>query len=227
MIENSLKDLKILLVEDEENLAISLKQAIGDNFYSFTIANDGEDGLYKFLDILPDIVITDIMMPKLNGLEMAKRLKLSNPNIPIIILSAFSETDKLLNAIDLGIIKYFIKPYDPDELLDYIYKINKTIDSKPVRLKGNFIFYKTKRSLYKDEEYIDLSKKEVAFIELLLENRQDITDSNIIKNKLWKENEGSDIRLRSFIKRFRIKTSKNIINNTKGRGYQLEYIENR
>jgi DNA-binding response OmpR family regulator len=226
MIKNSLKDLKVLLVEDEENLAILLKKAIGDNFYSFTIANNGEEGLKKFLEIMPDIVITDIMMPKLNGLEMAKELKLLNPNIPIIILSAFSETDKLLNAIDLGITKYFIKPYDPDELLDYICHINKNLQTKPIMLEDGFIFYKTKRCLYKDSQYIDLSKREILFIELLLKNYQEITDSKVIKDKLWKKNEGSDIRLRSFIKRFRIKTSKNIVNNIKGRGYHLNlYME--
>ncbi len=221
MQNSSLKDLKILLVEDEENLAKSLKNAIGDNFYSFTVANNGKDGIDKFINISPDIVITDIMMPELTGLEMAEKLKEINPAVPIIIVSAFSEKDKLLNAIDVGIIKYFIKPYDPDELLDYIYNISKNIASKPVLLNDGFIFYKTKRSLYKDGKYIALSKREVAFMELLLKTFSDITDSEIIKSTLWKDNKGSDIRLRSFIKRFRIKTSKNLLNNIKGKGYQL------
>jgi DNA-binding response OmpR family regulator len=221
MIQKSLKNLKILLVEDEYNLAISLKQAIGDNFYSFSIANNGEEGIEFFLKILPDIVITDIMMPKLNGLDMAKELKKIDSSIPIIILSAFSETDKLLNAIDLGIIKYFIKPYDPDELLNYICKLNKTIHSEPVFLRDGFIFYKTKRRLYQNDKYIPLTKKEIIFIEFLLKNPNTLTDSQLIKDKLWENDEGTDVRLRSFIKRFRLKTSKTLLNNLKGKGYQL------
>ena len=120
MSNKILKGLKVLLVEDEDKLASLLKNAIGDSFYSFTIAKDGQEGLEKFLSITPDIIITDIMMPNLTGLEMAKEIRKVDENIPIIILSAFSESDKFLDAIDIGVVKYFIKPFDPDELLDYI-----------------------------------------------------------------------------------------------------------
>ena len=221
MEDNLLKNLKILLVEDETNLASLLKSAIGDNFYSFTIAQNGKDGIDKFLKILPDIVITDIMMPKLNGLLMAKEIKKIDSSIPIIILSAFSEKEKLLNAIDVGISKYFIKPFDPDELLDYISLLSKNIQSKPVLLNEGFTFNRAKRSLYKDDKYIALSKREVVFMVLLLKNYSKITDSQTIKDELWKDLEVSDLRLRSFIKRFRIKTSKELLHNIKGRGYQL------
>ena len=95
-----LKGLKILLVEDEEKLARLLKNAIGDNFHSFTLADNGKDGLEIFLKISPDIVITDISMPIMSGLKMAKEIKRNYPEIPIIILSAFSETDKFLDAIE-------------------------------------------------------------------------------------------------------------------------------
>jgi len=221
--DTSLKYLKVLLVEDEKNLASLLKNAIGDSFYSFSIARDGLDGLNKFSEISPDIVITDITMPKLNGLDMAKEIKKIDSTVPIIILSAYSEIEKLLNAIDIGIIKYFIKPFDPDELLDYISILSQDIKSKPMLLNDNYIFNRAKRTLYRDDEYITLSKKEIAFIELLIKDISNITDSELIKSKLWKNNEGSDIRLRSFIKRFRIKTSKDLIQNIKGKGYKLNF----
>ncbi|MCK5294480.1 MAG: response regulator transcription factor [Arcobacteraceae bacterium] len=221
MRDNSLKDLKILFVEDEKNLADLLKQSIGDNFYSFSIAHNGKDGIDKFRKILPDIVISDIMIPELNGLEMAKEIKKIEPSTPIIILSAFSETDKLLNAIDVGVVKYFIKPFDPDELLDYISTLSKKINSKPILLHDGFIFNKTKRSLYKDDKYIPLSKREVTFMLLLVKNLLGVTDLQTIKTELWKDEEDSSVRLRSFIKRFRIKTSKELLLNVKGKGYQL------
>lgn len=218
---NSLKDLKILLVEDEKQLATLLKKSIADNFYSFTIALDGEDGVEKYKKVLPDIVISDIMMPKLDGLQMAQKIKQINKNTPIIILSAFSEKEKLLNAIDLGVVKYFIKPFDPDELLEYIVKLSKDIQTKPISLVDGFTYNATKRSLYKDEKYIALTKRELIFVELLIKNIKDITDSELIKQTLWSNGSGTDITLRSFIKRFRIKTSKNLLNNIKGLGYQL------
>jgi len=215
-----LKELKILLVEDEKKLSSLLKNAIGDSFYSFNIAHDGIEGLKIFKNISPDVVITDIMMPNMTGLEMAKEIKSLDKSVPIIILSAFSETDKFLDAIDIGVIKYFIKPFDPDELLDYIDSLQETIQSKVIKMCEGFIFNKVKKNLYKDNRYIPLTKKEVQFFELLLQNqKKNIAEYKIIKKSLWKDEEVSDERLRTFIKRLRIKTSKNLIQNIKSQGY--------
>lgn len=218
-----LKKLKILLVEDEVKLAMLLKNAIGDNFYSFSIANDGEKGLEMFSSIAPDIVITDITMPKMTGLEMAQKIKKLNTNVSIIILSAFSDTDKLLNAIDVGVIKYFIKPFDPDELLEYISSISESFESKLIELEENFSFNLTTKSLYKNARFVSLTKKEIIFIQLLLQNIDGIKNvsDEIIKRKLWEGEEVSDERLRTFIRRLRAKTSKNLILNFKGEGYQI------
>lgn len=113
MRNKSLKSLRVLFVEDEENIARLLKGAIGDSFHSFTIAKDGKEGVEKFIQISPDIVITDINMPHMSGLDMAGELKKINPKIPVIILSAFSEREKLFGAIDVGVIKYFLNRMIP------------------------------------------------------------------------------------------------------------------
>jgi len=221
MKNRALKDLKILLVEDEENLARLLKDAIGDNFFSFTIASDGIEGKELFLKIKPDIVITDIEMPKLSGLNMAKELKQINSNIPIIILSAFSEKDKLFNAIDIGITKYFLKPFDPDDLLDYIGSIISKLDDKHIKFDENFIYNKTTNALYKNDRFVPLTKNEIKFLSLLIESKNNIIDDQIIKESLWNA-EVSDERVRTFIRRLRAKTSKKLIKNIKGFGYRLE-----
>ena len=220
-MRNELKKLKVLLVEDEKNLATLLKNAIGDNFYSFLIANNGNEGIDKFKTFSPDLVITDIMMPDLTGLEMAEKLKDINPDIPIIILSAHSDTDKLLNAIDLGIIKYFIKPFDPDELLDYIDSITFKLGNKIVPLIENFEFNKQTNNLTKNGKYLSLTKRESKFLHLLLQNTQSIVSDTSLKSKLWEDEEVSDERLRTFIKRLRLKTSKELIQNIKGQGYKI------
>ncbi|MEN8302787.1 MAG: response regulator transcription factor [Campylobacterota bacterium] len=218
-----LKGLKVLLVEDEENLATLLKNAIGDSFYSFSLAKDGREGLEKFLSISPDIIITDIMMPNLTGLEMAKEIRKLDENIPIIILSAFSESDKFLDAIDIGVVKYFIKPFDPEELLDYIESVGEKIGSKLVELSDGFSYNFTRSNLYKNGRYISVSKKESKFLGLLLAGSDDsyIVDEEMIKTTLWGGEEVSSERLRTFIRRLRAKTSKNLILNIKGQGYQI------
>lgn len=225
MKNRALRELKILLVEDEENLARLLKEAIGDNFHSFTVAKDGMEGIELFKKNKPDIVITDIMMPRLSGLDMAKELKKINPDTPIIILSAFSEKEKLFSAIDIGINKYFLKPFDTDELLDYIRSITPKLANKFIKLNDGFVFNKTTNSLYKSDKYVPLSKNETKFLSLLLNTKERIIDDNLIKESLWGE-EVSDERVRTFIRRFRAKTSKKLIKNVKGVGYQLAFNEN-
>ncbi len=219
-----LKSLKVLLVEDEEKLALLLKNAIGGSFRSFLLAKDGDEGLQIYKKVLPDVVITDIMMPHKTGLEMAKEIKKLNPNSKIIILSAFSEVEKLLSAIDIGVLKYFIKPFDPDEVLEYILSLENVIESKLINLQDGFFFNKTTKSLYKNNRYIVLSKKEVLFLEVLLQNSEDdkcVTKYEDIKKLLWNE-KVSDERVRTFIRRFREKTSKELLINVKGQGYCLD-----
>lgn len=226
MYKKKLKTLKILLVEDEEKLATLLKNAIGDNFYSFHISSNGEDGLKMFKTLSPDIVITDIMMPRMDGLEMSQKIRAGNEDVPIIILSAFSERDKLLNAIDIGVVKYLVKPFDPEELLEYIDSISEKIACKLVALMDDFSFDMNKNSLYKNSRYISLSKNEKKFVRFLLQNyaEDEMISDKDIKLLLWEDKEVSDARLRTFIRRFRQKTSKNLLLNFKGLGYQIQKL---
>lgn len=220
MSSKILKGLKVLLVEDEEKLASLLKNAIGDSFYNFFIAKDGKEGLDKFMKLTPDIVITDIMMPNLTGLEMAKEIRKIDENIPIIILSAFSESEKFLDAIDVGVVKYFIKPFDPDELLNYIEDIGEKIGSRIVNLYGEYSFNLTTKNLYKKSRFVPLSKSERKFVQLLLKSSE-LVDEDMIKKTIWENEIVSSERLRTFIKRFRTKTSKELVSNKRGEGYQI------
>ncbi len=217
--EELLKELKILFVEDEVNISKLLKDALSEYFYSFTVANDGLEGIEKFKSVTPDIVITDIMMPKLDGLDMTKEIKKLDENIPIIVLSAFSEKEKLLKAIDIGITKYFIKPFDPEDVLEYLIFLAKKLNkNRIICLNEHFCFDNNTSNLFEDKKLINITKREKKFISLLLVNRNDIVSSEKIKKELWDE-EVSDERLRTFIKRFRVKTSKELIKNIAGQGY--------
>lgn len=218
---NLLKNLKILIVEDETKLASLLKDAIGEYFFSVIIAKDGLEGIRKLKANKPDIVITDIMMPNCDGLDMTIQIKEIDEFIPIIVLSAHSDKDKLLKAIDVGISKYFIKPFDPDELIDHIAKIAPTLNKrKKIILKDGFIFDNNSNSLYKNGKLINLTKREKEFFYLLLKHQNEVVDAPFIKNALW-EDVVSDERLRTFIKRLRLKTSKDLIENASGQGYLI------
>jgi two-component system, OmpR family, response regulator ArlR len=220
-MKDYLKTLKILIVEDEKRLAKLLKDAISDSFYSVVIAKDGIEGLKKFKSFKPDIVITDIMMPFCDGLEMTQQIKELDENLPIIILSAYSDKEKLLKAIEIGISKYFIKPFDPEEVIEHINKIApKLYKQKRNILKENFIFDNNSMNLYKDGVLIVLSKREKEFFYFMIKNKNILVLTKDIKKKLWQE-DVSDERLRTFVKRLRIKTSKDIVDNISGQGYLI------
>jgi DNA-binding response OmpR family regulator len=217
-----LKELKILFVEDEVNISKLLKDAIAEYFFSFTVASNGEEGLKKFKKVKPDIVITDIMMPKLDGLEMTKKIKEVDENIPIIVLSAFSDKDKLLKAIDIGITKYFIKPFDPEEVLEYLTFLAKKLNKhRIICLNKHFNFDNNTQNLFEDDTLVNITKREKKFISLLIENKKDIVNAQMIKKSLWEGEEVSDERLRTFIKRLRVKTAKELIKNIPGQGYLI------
>lgn len=220
-----LKTLKILIVEDEKRLAQLLKDAISDSFFSVVIAKDGNEGLKKFKSFKPDIIITDIMMPVCDGLDMTIKIKKLDENIPIIVLSAHSDKEQLLKAIDIGINKYFIKPFDPEEVIEHINKIAPSLNKKKqVKLKEDFMFDNNSMSLYKNAVLVPLTKREKEFIHLLIKVNNKVVDSEYIKENLWNK-EVNDERLRTFIKRLRIKTSKDIIENISGQGYLISVLD--
>jgi len=218
-----LSSLTVLFVEDEKELRNALEGAIGDEFAKFIVARDGDDGLKKFKKFKPDIVITDIMMPIRDGLEMAKDIKKISRETPIIILSAFSEKDRLLKAIDVGIDKYLIKPIDPDELMNVINLIADDLLSldKMVELGGGYQFDKNKKVLVRDGKTISLTKKELLFITILIRNLGVFVLHEEIKKYVWINKSVTDAAIRTFIKRVRGKTNKSFIKNVPGLGYKI------
>ncbi|RBQ29891.1 response regulator transcription factor [Aliarcobacter vitoriensis] len=220
-----MKNLKVLIVEDEQKLANLIKSSIKELFFKISIAKDGEEGLKKFKSFKPDIIISDIMMPKLTGLEMSKKIQEQNSSIPIIILSAYSQKEMLLKAIDLGISKYFIKPFDIESFIEYLKELsNKIIKSKSIVLKDSFVFHNNSLSLYKDDILVNLTKREREFLYILIKNKNSLVRIEDIKKNLW-EDEVSNERVRTFIKRLRVKTSKDLVENVSSQGYLISVLD--
>ncbi|ACZ12935.1 response regulator transcription factor [Sulfurospirillum deleyianum] len=224
---SGLSKLTVLCVEDEEYLREALQKALSDEFAKFILARDGEDGLKKFKKYKPDIVITDIMMPIMDGLSMAKEIKQFSKQTPIVILSAFSEREKLLEAIDVGIDKYLIKPIDPDELLSTLRHISRELfeESDSVDLGFNYQFDKSRRVLVKEGKTIFLTKKELLFISILVKNLGVFVLHDEIKKYVWTNKKVTDSAIRTFIKRVREKTDKDFIKNIPGLGYKINMQE--
>ncbi len=141
-----LKNLKLLYVEDDKATRVSTLLILEIFFTDIIIATDGLDGLEKFKQNEIDIVITDINMPNINGLEMSQTIKEIDSSVPILIFSAYNEIEFFMNAIKLGIEGYLLKPIDLDQVASVL---NKSVDN--ILLKKENLEYK--RCLEKKVEY--------------------------------------------------------------------------
>jgi len=122
-----LKQVRLLYIEDDENIRTILSRGIKRRVKELEVAVDGKDGLEKFKEFKPDIIVTDIKMPYMSGLEMSVKIREIDKNIPIIITSAHGEPETLIDAIDKGVNGYVIKPIDKDKLFNTIYFYAKSI----------------------------------------------------------------------------------------------------
>ncbi|TQR60793.1 response regulator transcription factor [Campylobacter troglodytis] len=219
-----MKNLTLMIVEDEDKLREGLSKALSEFFLKIITAKNGDEGLKKFKKFNPDIIITDILMPIVDGLDMAKEIKKISKQTPIIVLSAYSEKDRLLRAIDAGIDKYLIKPIDVDELLRIIelFKDEKMQQNNITVINEHYKFDKIKRVLIKDDEEISLTKKELAFISLLLKQAGALILHEEIRKNIWTSETVSDTAIRTFIKRIKDKVGgDDLIKNVPGLGYKI------
>ncbi|HHD0290052.1 TPA: butyrate response regulator transcription factor BumR [Campylobacter jejuni] len=217
------KELIILVVEDEVKARESLINVLSERFSKVIGAQNGDEGLKKFKKFKPDLVITDITMPIMDGLDMAREIKEISDDVPIVVLSAYSEKERLLRSIDIGIDKYLIKPVDIEELfkvLDYL--IGEKIEANMlVKISEEYQFNKTKRTLIYSGEEIVLTKKELAFISLLLKQPGALVLHEDIKKNVWIGEHVSDTAVRTFIKRVRDKVGEDFIKNVPSLGYKI------
>ncbi|NLK66886.1 MAG: response regulator transcription factor, partial [Campylobacteraceae bacterium] len=186
-------------------------------------AKNGDEGVKKFKKLSPNIVVTDIAMPIMDGLDMTKNIKSFSPNTPIIALSAFSEKEKLLKAIDVGIDKYLLKPIDMDDLLCAIKELAKKriFSVNEAEFGDGLKFNYTTKQLTKNGEEIKLTKKELAFVSLLAQRLGTLVLHEDIKKNVWGTQNVNDAAIRTFIKRIRDKIGHDTIENVSGLGYKM------
>ena len=223
--------MRILIIEDEKSLADILSHRLKKEKYIVDISLDGEDGLYKALMDTYDLIILDIMLPGINGIEILKKIKEEGIKSKIIMLTAKSELEDKLLGFKEGANDYIAKPFHIDEL---IARVNAQLRIE--NIKTNVIEYgdlilnlKTSDILNKNNnEKINIINKEFQLLEYFMNNPNQILSKEMIYDKVWGlENESISNNLEaylSFIRR-KLKSINSLvqINSYRNLGYKMEY----
>ena len=219
-----LKNLTVLLVENNSDSRKIIYDILIDNFEKVITAQNGDEGLKKFKKYNPNMVITDVFMPIIDGLDMAKCIKEISKDTPIIILSTHCEKETLLKAIDVGIDKFLIKPIILGDFLATIENVakNKIETTNIIKIGNGYSFNKIKRVLIREGVEISLTKKELAFVSLLIKRFGTLVLHDEIKSVVWVGESVTEAAIRTFVKRVRDKVGSSFIKNVPGLGYKIE-----
>jgi DNA-binding response OmpR family regulator len=215
-----LKDKSVLYVEDEVEVLSNISKLLSNFFKNFYTAKDGLEALDIFYNNDIDIMLVDIEMPKMSGIELIKEIRQTHENVKIIIISAYTNTDYLLESVEFNLSKYIVKPLTSDKihmLLDTLNNYYKNHNNITL-LCGIELDRATLKLNYNNQEHI-ITKKEFYFLERLATSKM-VTYYDIIS--LWTDGVPSDNAIRSFIKHLRKKLPEGILKNRSGEGYFIE-----
>jgi len=223
--EMKLRKSTILLAEDEKNLRNSFKRILLLYVEKVYDVSDGEEALSIYYKYKPDIIITDLKMPKLNGLDLIKIVRKENENIPIIVTSAYTDQEFLLESIKLSLVEYVVKPISDTNLSklletcsNILLKNSKTVEN----LSQNVSYDYDNKTVIINNERILLTNKEIELIELLLRHKGTLVTKNEIENRLYYYDEVPPSALKNLIFKLRKKLKVDIIKTVSKLGYIIE-----
>ncbi|MDR1008102.1 MAG: heavy metal response regulator transcription factor [Campylobacteraceae bacterium] len=222
--------MKLLVVEDEIKLGNYLKQGLMEAGFVVDVATDGLNGQHLALTEKYDLIILDIMLPFIDGLELIQIIRKENIATPILLLSALDKTQDKVRGLDTGADDYIAKPFDFAELLARVRSLlrRKSKDIKPTKIQiGDLSVDLIKRVVNRGEKKIDLTNKEFLLLEFLLSYKGEVVTRSLIASNIWDINFDSDRNvIDTMIKRLRNKIDndfdKKLIHTVRGMGYILE-----
>ena len=225
------KNLNLLFAEDHEELRQSTTEILKNFFHNVDAVDDGDKALELYKKNHYDIVLTDIRMPIMDGIELTQKIYEINPEQCIIILSAHDESKYLIPLINIGVSQFIKKPIDYQELMDSLLKISKALINKTdisissshnIVLDTNYYYDRENRLLLKDNEPVYLTKYEIIFLDILTNQSGKIFSNEDIVNYYLSQNESIDPQnIRKLVSKLRKKVPSDSIESVYGVGYRI------
>lgn len=222
-----LNNLNILYIEDEENIRINIKKTLNlfcENVFDVENIENAKSVLNKYRI---DIIISDINLPDTSGIQFIKELRLIDKTLPIILLSAYTDKEYLLEATKLKLVDYLTKPIDFKSLNDALQKaVEEILDNSRyiISFQNNIEYNVLHRKLIETTNNLEISLtlKELDLLDYLIKNSNRVSSSEELKSSIWEdEQEATDSALKNLLNKLRKKIGKESISNISGVGYRL------
>jgi DNA-binding response OmpR family regulator len=222
--------MHILIVEDESELSENLRSVLESENYTVETCNNGEQALDKIWNETHDLILLDIMLPKLNGLEVLQRTRESGITTPVLMLTAKGDVTDKVQGLNLGADDYLAKPFSLSELLARIRALlRRGSEANPVIECGNISFNTVSRVVKKSGCDVVLTTKEFSILEFLLHNRGRVLSRFVIAEHVWGESFDSfamsnvvNVHIKNLRKKLQSGDQKSLIKTVRGFGYTIE-----
>jgi len=221
----NLEDLTILYAEDEHGIRDTVTDVLELYVNNVITASNGIEALEYYHLYKPQVLLLDICMPKKDGLEVLKEIRKTDLKTPVIIMTAHTEQKYLMNAVELYITKYLIKPFNKNTLIDALNECIKVMSkqtSQSITLSKELSYDSENQSIRKNDELLTLNKKEAKLLNLLLKNAPNVVSYENIEYHIWEDLNVTKEAFKSLVKDLRKKTSKDLIRNISGTGYKID-----
>lgn len=219
----------ILLAEDEPALGQIIKESLETRDFNVLLCENGEKAYQTYKADKPELLVLDVMMPKKDGFTLAKEIRMEDDAIPIIFLTAKSQTQDVVEGFTIGGNDYLKKPFSMEELIVRIHNLlnrTKLQKSSEIMKIGDFTFDFPKQTLqYQEEEKVQLTHREAHLLFHLIKNKNEVLDRSLILNKLWGTDDfftarSMDVYITKLRKKIKADGSLQIVN-VRGFGYKL------
>jgi len=234
---NLTKKFNILYVEDDKKFREKTLEVLEYFFTNIDTASNGEDAYQKYLEYFTlnqknyDMVITDITMPKLNGLELTKKIYAYNPDQLVIVISAYDSADYLLEFVNIGIEHFLVKPFELESIFEVLHNASLKLLKKEesfvvnqiIELDSTFSWDSKSLKLLRDEKEVRLTKKEILLMQLFCQKLNQVVSLEELYITLWGDDRhlASPSSLNPIISRLKKKLPLDSIKSIYGFGYRL------
>src|SRR3989344_7898243 len=220
--------VRILIVEDEKDLAENIKKGLTEEGFAVDVALDGEEGKYMIQNEPYDLVILDLMLPKLDGISLCNEIRSNGIKVPILMLTAKSEVGNKIEGLNSGADDYLTKPFDFEELKARLHALLRrgSTNELPILEINDLKLNPSKHEAFRNETKLELTPKEFSILELLLKNKEKVVTRTQILEHVWDYNFESmsnlvDVLIGTLRKKVDRNGQKKLIHSVYGVGFKI------